>query len=268
MNMTINDSAFSAYLDCPYRAFLTLQRQVGTQRHFETLRSRLHKKLIPRVEAAILRAVSPQTHSRKCRTTVSDLRRGSPLILNTVLASPRYSCRVAALQRVDGPSSLGDFYYTPIVFHEDAATSSSQKLLLAFAAKVLGRVQGNEPTVGHVIVGTACTLKRVLLKPFFQQAEDIISERKRYSSEISRPRQLLNSHCRVCPYHDGCESEATSVDHLSRLESISATEIDKLNARGIFTVHQLSYTFRPRKRPKRQGEREYIPYHHSLWTTQ
>ena len=262
--MTISDSVFSAFLDCPYKAFLTLQRLAGTQRHFHKLQSRLHHKLLPRVESEILRVVSPRTLSRKSHTTVSDLRRGSTLILDTVLTSSPYTCRVAALQRVNGPSSLGDFHYTPILFHEDAVVLPSHKLLLAFAAKVLGHAQGYEPSVGHIVAGTSCTLENVSLKTLSQQVEDIISELHRYSSELSQPRQRLNSHCHICPYHDNCESDAQRSDDLSRLQGIRATEIDKLNAKGIFTVHQLSYTFRPRKRPKRQGNREYIPYHHSL----
>lgn len=262
--MMINDSAFSAYLDCPYKAFLTFQQRTGTQREYHKLRTRLHEKLLPRVESEIVRVLTPPTLSRKSRTTVSDLRRGSPLILNTVLSGSQYSCRVAALQRIDGPSSLGAFHYTPILFHEDAAITSSQKLLLAFAANVLGRVQGYEPLVGHIVSGTPCAMKKVSLKALSQQVKEIIDELHRISSQVSEPRQLLNSHCHICPHHDRCESDAEQIDHLSRLHRISATEIDKLNAKGIFTVNQLSYTFRPRKRPKRQGERDYIPYHHSL----
>jgi len=262
--MTISDSAFSAYLDCPYKALLTLQRRKGKQRHFQKLQSRLHEKLLPRVESEILRVFSPTTFSKKNHTTASDLRRGSPLILNTVLSGPPYSCRVAALQRAEGPSSLGSFYYTPTLFHEDETLTSNQKLRLAFAANVLGQVQQYEPLVGHIVLGTSCTLKKVSLKTLSQQAEDIVSELLRYSSNISEPRQLLNSHCDTCVYHDRCATDAQCIDHLSQLRRISATEIDKFNAKGIFTVNQLSYTFRPRKRPKRQGEREYIPYHHSL----
>ena len=74
----------------------------------------------------------------------------------------------------------------------------------------------------------------------------------------------MNSHCHICRYHDQCASDAESTDHLSRLQKISPTEIDKLNAKGIFTVHQLSHTFRPRKRPKHKETREHIPYHHPL----
>ena len=262
--MTISDIVFSAYLDCPYKALLLMQRRKGTDRHFTTLQSRLHAKLLPHVESEIIRAVSPRTVSRQPRTRLSDLRRGPPLILNTVLSSPPYTCRVAVFQRVDGQCALGTYHYTPILFHEAPFITSDQKLRLAFVANVLGRVQGHTPSVGHIAVGTSCKLETVTLNTLFQQAEDIVSALLSYSSERSEPKQLLNSHCHVCVYHDRCASDAQRIDHLSQLQRISATEIEKLNAKGIFTVHQLSYTFRPRKRPKRQGEREYIPYHHSL----
>lgn len=262
--MTISDSAFSAYMDCPYKAFLTLQRFKGTQRPFHKLQSRLHHKLLPRVESEILRVLAPRTLSRKARTAASDLRRGPFLILNTVLISSPYTCRVAALQRVDGASSLGSFHYTPILFQEDAAISTSHKLLLAFAAHILGRAQGHAPSMGHIVAGTSCTLKPVSLKGLSQQVQDIVEELHRYASECSQPRQVLNPHCHICRYHDHCESDAQRTDDLSRLQGIHATDIGKLNAKGIFTVHQLSHTFRPRKRPTRQADREYIPYHHSL----
>ena len=52
-------------------------------------------------------------------------------------------------------------------------------------------------------------------------------------------------------------------DDLSLLLNISAKERKKFHTNGIFTVTQLSYTFRARRRPKRlAGKRE--KYHHSL----
>src|SRR5260370_12628900 len=44
---------------------------------------------------------------------------------------------------------------------------------------------------------------------------------------------------------------------------MSEKERKKLHSKGIFTVTQLSYTFRPRRRPKRMREKR-EKYHHSL----
>ena len=55
----------------------------------------------------------------------------------------------------------------------------------------------------------------------------------------------------------------TEKDDLSLLDGLSTTDRAKLNAKGIFTVTQLAYTFRPRRRPKHQASRK-EKYHHAL----
>src|ERR671937_187896 len=45
--------------------------------------------------------------------------------------------------------------------------------------------------------------------------------------------------------------------------STRSSERKELNGKGIFTVTQLSYTFRPRRRPKHLREKR-EKYHHSL----
>ncbi|MGO8928130.1 MAG: TM0106 family RecB-like putative nuclease [Limisphaerales bacterium] len=57
--------------------------------------------------------------------------------------------------------------------------------------------------------------------------------------------------------------KALEKDDLSLLAGMSEKERKELHSRGIFTVTQLSYTFRPRRRPRRlRDKRE--KYHHSL----
>ena len=56
---------------------------------------------------------------------------------------------------------------------------------------------------------------------------------------------------------------AIEKDDLSLLAGLPDKEKAKLNSRGIFSVTQLSYTFRPRRRSKRQAGRP-EKYHHAL----
>jgi hypothetical protein len=53
------------------------------------------------------------------------------------------------------------------------------------------------------------------------------------------------------------------MDDLSLLRGMSEKERKNLRSKGIFTVTQLSYTFRPRRRPKRMRDKR-EKYHHSL----
>jgi len=79
----------------------------------------------------------------------------------------------------------------------------------------------------------------------------------------SPPDLVLNRHCRECEFQKRCREKAIERDDLSLLSGMSEKERKKLHSKGIFTVTQLSYTFRPRRRPKRlRDKRE--KYHHAL----
>jgi len=60
-----------------------------------------------------------------------------------------------------------------------------------------------------------------------------------------------------------CRKKVTEKDDLSLLDGLGTTDRAKLNAKGLFTVTQLAYTFRPRRRPKQQAARR-ERYHHAL----
>src|SRR4029077_16107990 len=48
------------------------------------------------------------------------------------------------------------------------------------------------------------------------------------------------SHCAFCRWKEACESEWEATDHLSLVANINRTQIDKLKASGIVTLHQLA----------------------------
>ncbi len=52
-------------------------------------------------------------------------------------------------------------------------------------------------------------------------------------------------------------------DDLSLLSNMKEKERKKFNSEGIFTISQLSYTFRPRRRPKAMRDKR-EKYHHAL----
>jgi hypothetical protein len=77
------------------------------------------------------------------------------------------------------------------------------------------------------------------------------------------PDLVLNRHCAECEFQTRCRQKAVEQDDLSLLAGMNAKERQKFRNKGIFTVTQLSYTFRPRRRRKRlRDKRE--KYHHSL----
>src|SRR4029077_7283218 len=52
-----------------------------------------------------------------------------------------------------------------------------------------------------------------------------------------------------------CRSKAINSDNLSLLKGMTSKEMARYNSKGIFTINQLSYTFRLRRPAKRQKQR-------------
>ena len=77
------------------------------------------------------------------------------------------------------------------------------------------------------------------------------------------PDPALNRHCSECEFQNRCREKTLEKDDLSLLAGLSAKEREKLRNKGIFSVTQLSYAFRPRRRPKRLRHKA-EKYHHAL----
>jgi hypothetical protein len=82
-------------------------------------------------------------------------------------------------------------------------------------------------------------------------------------SATAPPDLILNRHCPECGFQSRCRKMAVEKNDLSLLANLPDKERSRLNSKGIFTVNQLSYTFRPRRRIKRLAAKP-EKYHHSL----
>ncbi len=62
----------------------------------------------------------------------------------------------------------------------------------------------------------------------------------------------LNRHCNICEFRADCQRLAEEADDLSLLRGLSEKEIQKQQSRGVTTVTQFAYTYRPGRRGKRK----------------
>jgi len=154
------------------------------------------------------------------------------------------------LERVYRKSNLGNFYYTPILLIEKENISRGDKIFLGFNGLVIGNFQGRMPDYGKIIYGHRFLCTKVKMDRYIQCARKIITELKGYIDKDNQPKLILNSYCRECEFVKLCKARAIEKDDLSLLGGMTEKEIDKQNQKGIFTVTQYSYAFRPRKRRK------------------
>ena len=108
----------------------------------------------------------------------------------------------------------------------------------------------------------SATLK-VKVPPLLAAVRKLIKQIVAQLANDSPPDLVLNRHCGECEFHDCCRQKALAKDDLSLLAGMREKERTKLRRKGIFTVTQLSYTFRPRRRPKRLRDK-CEKYHHAL----
>jgi predicted RecB family nuclease len=188
--------------------------------------------------------------------TTEILKRGVPLLLDATLETEQMSVRFDALQKVDGPSSLGGFHYLPVLFHEGEKLTREQRSLLELLGLVLGVVQGREPAIGVLFHGRGCEVRKLRLNPDGNRARRLLQELRELQAGGAPPRLVLNSHCQVCEFRQRCHAEATAKDDLSLLRGMGEKEVAKYAKRGTFTVTQLSCTFRPPRRVKKPEQRK------------
>ena len=75
---------------------------------------------------------------------------------------------------------------------------------------------------------------------------------------------MLNGHCPACEYQSRCRGIAVERDDLSLLGAITSKERTKFRDKGITTITQLSYGYRPRRRrrPKSTPRRTELQARH------
>jgi predicted RecB family nuclease len=153
--------------------------------------------------------------------------------------------------------------FVPYRFEFANKITKSHKLALAFDAHVLSETVGREVSLGKITHGDGQTTLNVKLSSLASEVKKRIKDITALLADDSAPDLVLNRHCHQCEFQARCRKQAAEKDDLSLLSGMSEKERKKLHGKGIFTVTQLSYTFRPRRRRRRsRGKQE--RFHHSL----
>jgi len=161
----------------------------------------------------------------------------------------------------EGRGQSGQF--TPIRFVFTNKLTRSDKLLLAFDALVLSEMLGRKIGLGKIIHGDNQATLKLKISALAGEVRKLTRKIATMLSTSSPPDLVLNRHCTECEFQARCRQKAIEKDDLSLLSRMTEKERKKFNSKGIFTITQLSYTFRPRRRPKRLSDKR-EKYHHSL----
>ena len=248
----ITTEILESYLACKTKAYLKLHGKLGTKSDYEALSTETRAELRDRAAQMLVSRLKPEDVIRGVKITETALGKGAALILDVTIEFGDLSLCCDALKRVEGDSRLGGFHYAPLMAYEGGKIRPEHKRGLEIFSLALGEVQGKCPDFGFIVHGEEPKLHRVRLRPGLGEAKRILEELRLFRRNAQPPRLTLNDHCQVCEFSQLCRSEASAADDISLLKGMSEKAIKKYRKRGIETLVQLSRTFRPRRKSKRE----------------
>lgn len=257
----ITNEILECYLNCKTKGHLKLAGEEGTKSEYEAMTTAANQASRAAALAKLVVRFGEATSCQGLTVTAATLKQGAPLLVDAVIEDDCATIRLDALKRTDGDSKLGDHHYLPVLHNHGDKVDRSRKLLLAVFGLALARMQGLRPAIGLVAHGPDGRLSKVRLDAkFCRQAEHVLDDVKRLQAGGELPRLMLNKHCQICEFRQRCRMQAEETEDVSLLRSVGEKELKRYNRKGIFTLTQLSCTFRPRKRAKRVKRTSYSYY--------
>lgn len=183
--------------------------------------------------------------------------------LDQIVQTQDWEARIQVVQRIPPEAPNSPTQLVPIRFVPANKLSNSDKMVAAFEALVLAKSLGIKVGVAKIIHGEKYSVFTVKANLLSRAVHKAVSQAAALLSATSPPDLILNRHCTECEFQDRCRKQSVEKDDLSLLTHLTDKDRARLKDKGIFTVTQLSYTFRPRRRIKRlAGHPE--KYHHAL----
>jgi predicted RecB family nuclease len=246
--VTITAASFLAFMRCPTKAhFLALgERQPET--YFSNVeagislvyKSRAWQVLHGRGESAEPatfgqirdgRSLATATLWIDCDTAVLDL-------AHSQLSSTKHHPRKTAAGHT----------IVPAVFSPWEKPDYSDSLLLCFGALALSQAIGMHTESGTLVFGDSFHRRSIRISDHAARLNQTIRLIGSMLQGATEPRLILNAHCAVCDFQSRCRRSAVDSDDLSLLSGMTSKDRTKAIARGISTISQLSYNYRPRRR--------------------
>jgi predicted RecB family nuclease len=260
--MLITEEQFQAFLHCETKAYLKSIGTVAPPQEYAEWRRRTEADY----EQQCLAQLHAGVRAEECFPSTpspNELKaRKYRLVTGAVVQAQEFAARIQALERVDIAKHIKLSHYIPIRFVPNEKITSFDKLLLAYDGLALSAATGKKPPSGKIIHGSKQTVMKVNLPDWMDKAKATIGKMVAKQTGAAPP-LILNRHCAECEFKVRCRQIAVEKDDLSLLSGMTEKERKQQHSKGIFTVTQLSYTYRPRRRPKRLASKP-DNYSHAL----
>ncbi len=246
---TITAPIFAAYLKCPTKAYLIAHGEQSPETFFTDMRGRIsaaYKTKAFRSAQMGPTGVVPFDFLQAGGDPVSDV---APLFVDCETAW--YVCNHPASARLGQrvkKSEAGD-HYIPTLYSAWDKVDESDELLVCLCALAIEQATGtNIALSGKVVYGEEYRGKTIKIADRLPKARRIIEAVTSVCYAEKPPPLVLNKHCPTCDFQLRCRTLASERENMSLLGAMTTKERAKYEEKGISTITQLSYGYRPRRR--------------------
>jgi predicted RecB family nuclease len=247
----ITPDLVEAYRLCRRKAFLLMRGDVGTPPHD-------YVKLLDTIAATVLETFveSLEASGRIIERCANSELLGTADTLTHVPLKTESLEAVADVLVCSAPDNSKTRHYEPYLVVGTHAVTKEQKIRLAFLGHVLAETGNRRPPIGFIVDATG-GLQRIHLPKFMALVTSAVETLNvwRTRPPADPPAILLNDHCPVCPFRTSCLQQAEKDDSLTLLDRMTPKVMRKYHQRGIFTINQLSFLFKPRRQRKKRKSR-------------
>jgi predicted RecB family nuclease len=241
--LNITENIVYSYSICPRKAYLLLYDfSLGKQQEFSLY-----------IDEKKLNIQRQYLEDRKCCQYQENNLTDVDITLNVYFDTPYGSVECIHLERVS-KKCLNERSYEPLLFSDYSVLKNEDRVKASFIADILYKAEGIKPKRSVVILQNG-------QKKTIQHKVDIhlpiIEELEHWKhSKPEIPAVILNKHCCICPFEKECLESVKKNDSINLLANMTKNVISKFESKGIFTVKQLSYLYKPRRRSRFWGEKK------------
>jgi predicted RecB family nuclease len=256
MRLRITNDIFSDYLNCQFKAYQKISGKKGRKTDFELMQD----EFFGDYKVSTIGYLQERWKSEK-------------IFLNSSLSRFREKTITRGINIREKTESFDVLFdgiiketrldFVPTIFINKENLAINDKLKLTFCGYVLGITLGKMPAFGRIIYGSDHSDVRVNLDKLISRIKPVVDSIKSFINAPDPPQAYINKHCQICEFGSDCLKTAIENDYLSLISGLSTKEIKKFHNKGIFTVNQLSYTFKPRRKRK-TNKQKLNPFNPSL----
>ena len=245
--MLVTNDILYSFINCQYKAYLKGKQQLGSTSEYQILYTKLKQIQTDNFEKQL--SAIRKAFSKNISFDNSFHKEGTAL--NVKFTNENIDIVL------DGIEFLGKNIFTPIFITPFEKVTRVDKLFLALQTTFI-QINFNIKTEScKIIFGQNLKETKFKISSFSKVIKKVCTDLIKNISNSNTPVFFKNQHCQICEFQNYCLEKLIEKDDLSLLTSLKPKEILQKNNQGVFSVKQLSYSFRPKKNP--YCKRKFVP---------